>query len=403
MTPRPTVRRLALSLGALVAIGPFAIDTYLPALPAMAKDLASSTSEVERSVSLYLVGAAIGQIFAGPISDKVGRSKVATIGLAMFALASLAIATVSSVWALDILRVVQALGGGVTVITAGATVRDHFEGREAAKMITAIGMVMLVAPLVAPAVGTLLIYLGGWRLIFITLAGYAVLLMAVVKYALPDEVVHHARQADTSSLLQRWRRVVSYRPGAALIICNGFCFSAIFAFITDSAFLYLEFYQVNKNWFPVLFGANVVAMIACNRLNAVLLRYYESHQIMLGGLLVLWLAAMTLLAQFLLLQLPPLTSIVPNIMIIGGLVALIMPNGIASLLHLFPRDAGTASGLNGAGQFMTAGVCGVMISAFHNHTPMPMALVITASATIALASRLYAGAKHDLSAKAPNQ
>lgn len=401
--PTPSVKRLALSLGALVAIGPFAIDTYLPALPAMAEDFSSTTAAVERSVSLYLIGAAIGQLFAGPISDKYGRSTVATVGLTVFALASIAISMINSVWMLDILRVTQALGGGVTVITSGATVRDHFQGREAAKMITSIGLVMLIAPLIAPAVGTLLVHLGGWRLIFVMLAAYALLLMGIVRYALPKTSAARAAVIDTSGLMHRWKRVLSYRPGAALIICNGFCFSAFFAFITDSAFLYLEFYQVDKNWFPILFGANVVAMLACNRLNAVLLHHYDSHTIMLSGLVGIWIGGAVLLGQFLFFGKPPLATVVPNLMFVGGLVALTMPNGIASLLHLFPKDAGTASGLSGAGQFMIAGSCGVLISIFHNHTPIPMALVIFVSATIALLARLYGGAKHDMAEQAPGQ
>lgn len=403
MTEPVSVRRLALWLGALVAIGPFAIDTYLPALPSMAVDLNTSTSDVERSVGLYLVGAAIGQLFGGPLSDRYGRKHVAFAGLVLFAATSVAITFVSSVLQLDVLRMVQALGGGVVVITSGATVRDHFQGREAARMITAIGMVMLIAPLIAPAVGTGLMYLGGWPLIFFSLAGYALFLIGVVHFALPAARALTPATMSTGSMMARWRRVLGYRPGVALVFCNAFSFSTIFVFIVDSAFLYLEFYQAGKQLFPLLFGANVVAMILFNRLNVLLLRRFESFQIMIGGLLALWLASATMLAQFLLLEQPPLSSVVPNIMLIGGLVALVMPNGIASLLHLFPRDSGTASGVNGAGQFLVAGGVGVLLTVFHNHTPVPMALVMLASASIAGLMRLVAGYRHDLRDPAPSQ
>ncbi|MDF1780418.1 MAG: multidrug effflux MFS transporter [Alcanivoracaceae bacterium] len=403
MTNTPSVRHLALSLGALVAIGPFAIDTYLPALPAMAEDLATTTANVERSVSLYLVGAAIGQIFGGPISDKFGRKPIAIAGLALFVAASLMIVWAPSVVWLDVLRVLQALGGGITVITSSATVRDHFQGREAAKMITAIGMVMLIAPLVAPTVGTFLLHLGGWHAIFISLAIYALFLMGVVHFALPAERIDVEKHVDTSTMMQRWGRVLSFSPGLALIFCNGFTFSAIFAFITDSAFLYLEFYDVGKTWFPVLFGANVVAMLVFNRINVLMLRNSESHQIMSGALVMLLIASTVLLGQFLIFGKPTLYTVVPNIMLIGGLVALIMPNGIASLLQLYPRDSGTASGLNGAGQYFVAGLSGVGISMLHNHTPIPMASIMVVSATLALVLRWYAGASHDLNNPAPDE
>lgn len=399
----PHTGRLALWLGALVAIGPFAIDTYLPALPIMAVDLNTTTAEVERSVGLYMIGAAIGQLFGGPASDRFGRKGIAMAGLVLFALASVAIAFSPSVLWLDALRVVQAIGGSITAITSAATVRDHFQGREAARMITAIGMVMLIAPLIAPAVGTVLIQLGGWQLIFYSLAVYALFLIAVVRFALPEitpTAITHKRQ---DSMMTRWRRVLGYRPGLALTMCNAFSFSAIFVFIVDSAFLYLEFYQAGQKLFPFLFGANVVAMILFNRLNVLLLRRYESFQIMTGGLAALWLATVVIMLQFLLLQQPPLATVVPNIMLIGGLVALIMPNGIASLLHLFPRDSGTASGLNGATQFLVAGAVGVLLTAFHNHTPVPMALVMLGSATIAMLMRWLAGRGHDLKEPAPSQ
>lgn len=400
----PHTGRLALWLGALVAIGPFAIDTYLPALPAMALDLNTTTAEVERSVGLYMIGAAVGQLFGGPMSDRFGRKGIAIAGLMLFALTSIAIAFSPSVLWLDALRIVQAIGGSVTAITSAATVRDHFQGREAARMITAIGMVMLIAPLIAPAVGTVLIQLGGWQLIFFSLAVYGLFLMAVVRFALPGIApaanMAHRRQ---DSMTTRWRRVLGYRPGLAMTLCNAFAFSAIFVFIVDSAFLYLEFYQAGQKLFPFLFGANVVAMILFNRLNVLLLRRYESFQIMTGGLAALWLATLVIVLQLLLLQKPPLATVVPNIMLIGGLVALIMPNGIASLLHFFPRDSGTASGLNGATQFLVAGAVGVLLTAFHNHTPVPMALVMFGSATIAAFMRWLAGRGHDLREPAPSQ
>ena len=402
MNAQISVQRLIVALGAMVAIGPFAIDTYIPGVPSMARDFDVLTSDVERSISLYLLGAAVGQLFAGPLSDRYGRKRIAYIGLALFSLTSAAIALINSVLLLDLMRVVQALGGGVTVITTGATVRDHFQGRAAARMITAIGMVMLVAPLIAPAVGRGLITLGGWRLIFVSLALYGVLLVWVVRYVLPDPAPN-ALAASHDGLITRWKRVLSFGPGRYLIIANGFSFAVIFAFITDSAFLYLEFYQVGDNLFPVYFGANVVAMLLFNRLNVRLLRRFEAPAIMGIGVLILLGVALLLLLQFMLWDKPSLWTVVPNIMLLGGLVALVMPNGIASLLQLFPRDAGTASGLNGSGQFMLSGVLGVTLVSFHDGTPMPMAIAMVIAASLAAFGRYKAGRGHDLTQVAPGQ
>lgn len=397
----PSVRHLALALGALVAIGPFAIDTYLPALPSMASDFGVKISAIERSVSLYLIGAAIGQLFSGPLSDRIGRKPVAVVGLLLFCATSLAIAAVRDVIWLDVLRVIQAIGGGVTVITSGATVRDHFQGREAAKMMTAIGLVMLIAPLIAPAVGTALMHAGGWQTIFHALALYSLFLLGVVLFALPPEKRRTA--PEHASLVTRWWRVLRHAPGPLLILCNGFSFSVMFAFITDSAFLYLEFYDVGEHLFPLLFGANVVAMLVMNRVNMLLLRRVEPHQIMWGGLCAL---VVTVLATGLLFHFasqPPLWLVVPALMAIGGMVALIMPNGIATLLHQFPRDSGSATGLNGSGQFLLAGGMGTLLSLLHDGTPMPMVAMMLVCAVAALVCRWLASRSHDLTLVAPGQ
>jgi len=402
MTDNQPPNRLILALGTLVAIGPFAIDTYIPALPQMAEAFGVVTAEVERSVSLYVIGAAVGQLFAGPLSDRWGRIRIASWGLSLFALTSVAIAFANSVLALDVLRVVQALGAGVTVVTAGATVRDQFHGREAARMMTAIGMVMLVAPLIAPAVGRGLIAIAGWRLIFVCLALYGVLLLYIVNRLLPPPVAS-PHSGSTDGLLRRWGRVLAFPAGRNLIVANAFSFAALFAFVTDSAFLYLEYYQVGDNLFPVYFGANVVAMLGFNRLNVVLLRSYEPAAIMSVAVIALWLSAALLVLQFALLDSPGLLTVTPNIMLLGGLVALVMPNGTASLLHLFPRDSGTATGLNGGAQFMLAGLLGVVLVWFHDGTPRPMVVCMLVAASLACLGRFLAGREHDLTEVAPGQ
>ena len=148
----PTVSpvRLAIMLGTLVALGPLAIDTYLPALPTMADDFGVAVHRIELSVSVYVLGVALGQWLGGPLSDHFGRKPVAYVGLSVFIVASLAITVCSQVGWLYGLRVLQALGGGATVVIAAASVRDHFNGREAARVLTSVGLVLLLAPLVAP-------------------------------------------------------------------------------------------------------------------------------------------------------------------------------------------------------------------------------------------------------------
>ena len=141
--------RLAIMLGTLVALGPLAIDTYLPALLTMAGHFDVPIHDVEISVSVYVLGVALGQWLGGPFSDQYGRKPVACTGLVLFIAASLMIPWSVTVEQLYLLRFVEALGGGATVVIAAASVRDHFTGRQAAQVLTTIGLVMLLAPLLA--------------------------------------------------------------------------------------------------------------------------------------------------------------------------------------------------------------------------------------------------------------
>src|SRR5690606_19096924 len=158
-------------------------------------------------------------------------------------------------WQLDVLRLIQALGGGATVVVAGASVRDWFDGREAARVLSSIGLITLLAPLAAPALGSVLLLLAGWEAIFLALTGYAVLMMVWISWKMPVRPPA-ALDRRLRDIAKGWGRVVSHRRAMMIILTNGLAFSCLFAFITDSAFVYLHFYEVSEHQFPLLFGAN---------------------------------------------------------------------------------------------------------------------------------------------------
>lgn len=377
--------RLALALGPLIAVGPLAIDTYLPALPAMADSYGVRVTDVERSVSLYVMGTALGQLLGGPLSDHLGRKPVAWGGLLLFALASLLISLSSALWQLDLLRVIQALGGGATVVVAAASVRDWFDGQEAARVLSNIGLIMLIAPLVAPAIGAMLVLLQGWQAIFIGLAGYALVMMVWVAKVMPTHIPV-AVDRRLRDVAKGWGRVLRHRPAMAIILANGLSFSTLFAFITDSAFVYLRFYGVDETAFPLLFGANVTTMILFNRVNAMLLRRIPAIRLMTAALVIQVSAAWLLLLAVLILGKPPLWLLVPLIMLAGGAVAMVIPNAIACFTHYFPHDSGAATGINGSLQFFLAGITGILMTSVHNHSLWPLSIAMALAATLALAN-----------------
>nr|WP_255612655.1 Bcr/CflA family efflux MFS transporter [Alcanivorax sp. 1008] len=374
-----------MALGPLIAVGPLAIDTYLPALSAMADSYGVRVTEVERSVSLYVIGTAVGQLFGGPLSDHLGRKPVALAGLLLFALTSLLISQTTALWQLDLLRAIQALGGGATVVVAAASVRDWFDGQQAARVLSSIGLVMLIAPLLAPAAGALLMTRFGWPMIFVALAGYALVMMFWVWRVMPTHspVAMDRRLRDVA---RGWARVLRHRQAMPIIAANALAFSTLFAFITDSAFVYLRLYGVPETRFPLLFGINVVAMILFNRLNVLLLRRFASIRLMAAGLAIQLFASTSLLLLIILLGQPPLWLLVPLVMLAAGSVAMIIPNAIACFTHYFPHDSGAATGINGSLQFFLAGITGMIMTSLHNHSLLPLGIAMLGASTLAMLS-----------------
>ena len=367
--------RLAVILGSIVALGPLAIDTYLPALLTMSGHFQVPIHDVEISVSVYVLGVAAGQWLGGPFSDQLGRKPVAYAGLLLFVSGSLLIPFTGNVEQLYLLRFVQAIGGGATAVIAAASVRDHFMGKEAARVLTSIGLVMLLAPLLAPAIGSMLLELAGWQSIFFMLAIYGVLLVAVVAVLLPKVESDGGTEPLRRRLFTAYGRVIRERRAMGFILANALSFSAMFSFITDAAYLYMDYFGLSAALFSVAFGANVVTMLGLNRLNVILLRYFETAAIMKVGLIIQSVAALSLLVLAL-TGLMTLWLVIPLIMMVCGMMALVMPNGIASLLSLFERDSGAATGLNGSLQFLLAGVVGTLLGSLHNGTPLPMAMMM---------------------------
>ena len=229
-------------------------------------------------------------------------------------------------------------------------------------MLTSIGLVMLIAPLLAPAVGVALLNLAGWQSIFFMLAGYGMMLMLLVRFPLPTVPRRQDNETLWHRLFNAYGRVLRNRPAMGFILANALAFSALFVFITDAAFLYMDYFGISPDRFPLYFGANVVTMLGLNRLNVVLLRRYASADIMRAGLILQALAGVALLVLTLTDKLV-LWAVVPLIMVTAGMVALVIPKGIASFLSLFDRDSGAATGLNGTLQFLLAGLIGSSIAA----------------------------------------
>lgn len=389
MTLNP--RRVSLLVAANTALAPFAIDAYLPAMPALAESVGASVHRTELSISSFLLGFALGQLTGGPLSDRLGRRPVLLSGLVIFFLASLMIITVDGLGELLFWRLVQAIGGGACVVNSAAIVRDCFSGREAAKVMSTMAMILMLAPLAAPAVGSVLLYMADWWLIFVFLAVYAAFLLWLMGTQLPETRAPDAPVASPKQVLRNYLSVLSHREAMGYVFAVAATFSGMFAFITASPFLYMTHYGLSPAVYPVVFGLNVIVMAASNRLNIHLLSNRTPQQNMSLGLMI-QLAVAICLTLLVLAGLDSLTTVVPLIMLFMGMVGLITPNAISSLLEHFGHMSATATALLGSIQFTCGALAGVVVSAFEIDSAWPMVLtMVVVSLSGNLALRVLAG------------
>lgn len=379
---------LIVMLASLAAVAPLAVDMYLPAMQTMAKDLAQPISQVELSISAFLIGFALGQLFGGPASDKFGRKPIIFIGLCIYAISSFALASAQSLEMLLLWRFIQALGGGAATVNSPAIVRDRFSGMQVAKTLSMVAMVMMSAPLVAPMLGSAIYASLGWRAIFWLLGGYACLIMLAFIFLLPESRSLQTGQALPNPLHNYWRILKDPMARRYLLILT-FAFSTMFVFLTASSYLYLEHYQQSPDMFPWLFGVNIGLMIVLNRTNIYLLNYFSARQILNVGTSIQWFSALLLLISLMLFDNLWLTVIPISIMV--GALGLISANGMSLALDHFRDISGTVAALVGVLEFTCGALFGLIWVLLHNHTPLPIAYMVILTSSLAMLTILYVG------------
>lgn len=369
-----------LLLGSLTAFGAVTIDLYLPTLPAIARDYGTSAAAVQLTLSTFFVGMALGQLFFGPLSDRIGRRPTILIGCGVYVVASLACALAPSIEALVVGRFFQALGCCAAMVTCRAIVRDRYDHRDSARIFSLLMLVLAIAPLLAPTVGGWIALAAGWHAVFYAFVAVGIAIAFAVGFRLDESrsaaTAQAARGQDMLSAyarLLRERRLIGYLlVGAA----NG---ATLFSYIAASPDLVVNVWGFSEGQFGLVFAAIAVGIVGSSQINRALLKHRSPDAILawatLGAALAgaaLWLVADAPLIIFLPVLFVALSS--------NGLIA---ANASAGALNVDPLRAGAISGLMGGINFGMGAIASALAAAMYDGTARPLALNIAIAMLVA--------------------
>jgi DHA1 family bicyclomycin/chloramphenicol resistance-like MFS transporter len=385
---REGLGRLTVVLGLVMAIGPLAVDMYLPALPSLEAEFATTTSRVQQTLSAYLLGLACGQLLFGPIADRFGRKPPLLGGLGLFALASAACALAGTIEHFVAARFAQALGGASGMVVIRAVIRDRFDEIQSARVLSLMMLVMGAAPILAPLAGGWLLVNGSWHWIFFFLIGFALLCLALVAFLLEESHPLHKRTPTLGRALKGALPLFADRRflGPVIVFIAGFgCF---FAYLAAAPFVYIQYFGVPADSFGWYFGAGACGYISVSQLNRRIVLRLGTRRTLGVGVCVLAFSALVLFLLSLAKAAGFLGVFIPMLFIIGS-IGLIASNATSIAMAPFGERAGGASSLLGAAQSAFGVLASAAVGWIAARGAVPMASVIAACAALALASYLF--------------
>lgn len=378
---------LTLILGSLSALPALSMDMYLPALPEVGGELSSPAAQVQLTLTTCLLGLAIGQIIAGPMSDQFGRRKPLLIGMSCYIVASVACAFAPTIETLTAFRLVQGLAGAAGIVIARAVVRDLFDGLAMARFFSTLLLISGAAPILAPVLGGQVLRVTSWRGVFLILAVLGVLLTLVTMRWLPETLAPEKRQnGGIPSALRAMRGLLRDRAFTGYLLTGSLCFAALFAYVAASPFVVQEIYGASPQTFSLLFMTNAIGLVAVGQLNGkVLVGRVRLDLVLSVGLAVTGSAAVALLLMtagvFGPMGLVPIAS---GLFVLMSGMALVLPNANSLGLMRAGHSAGTASALLGTSQFLIGAIASPLVGVAGEHTAVPMAVVQLTTVTLAL-------------------
>jgi len=381
---RPRARTVVV-LGGLTMFGPLSLDLYLPALPQLADDLNASASAAQLSITACLVGLAVGQLVAGPLSDRLGRKRPLMIGLVAYLLASVACALAPSVTVLIVLRLIQGLGGAAGIVISRAIARDLYSGSALMIFFSRLLLVAGLAPVLAPILGGQLSRIMSWRGIFGVLAGFGAVLLLAGWFGLKETLPPERRViGGFRPTLQGYNRLLHDRFFVGCALSSGLAGATMFAYIAGSTFVLQKIYGMSPQGFSFVFGGISLGLVAAAQAGARIALVWPLTRVLALGLIINLLGAASLLVTV--ISGLPMGVLIGALLVMVCAVGLIFPTANALAMADYPDLAGTASSLQGLSQFVFGAIAAPLVGIAGEQTALPLGIVATAVSICAMTS-----------------
>ncbi|WP_426334641.1 multidrug effflux MFS transporter [Paenibacillus silvae] len=367
--------RMALILGTLSAFGPLSLDMYLPALPGLADEFGSSASYAQLSLTACMIGLALGQLLAGPLSDVRGRRIPLIAGLVLYTLASVLCLVSPTMGSFIVLRFVQGVAGAAGIVISRAVVRDMYEGPELTRFFSLLMLINGVAPIAAPIIGGQVLAYASWRAVFILLSLIGVLALLAVIFGLGETLpVHRRSSGGLKQTLLTFGKLIRDRRFMGYALTQGFAAAGMFAYISGSPFVLQKIYGVSPQMFSVCFAVNGLGIIVASQIAGRLAGKVSETRLLIAGLITAAIGGTSLLLSIL-ADGGLLTVLIPLFLVVSS-VGLINTASFALAMGNQAKSAGSASALIGVMTFLFGGIVAPLVGLGGEHTAVPMGIVI---------------------------
>lgn len=387
--PTASIRQPSLGeillLGSLTAFGAVTIDLYLPTLPAIARDYGTSAAAVQLTLSTFFVGMALGQLFFGPLSDRIGRRPTILIGCAVYVAASLFCALAPTIEALVAGRFFQALGCCAAMVTCRAIVRDRYDHRDSARIFSLLMLVLAIAPLLAPTVGGWIAAAAGWHAVFYAFVAVGVAISAAVGLRLDESrSAATAQAARGQDVLSAYARLLGHKRLIGYLLVGAANGATLFSYIAASPDLVVNSWGFSESQFGLVFAAIAVGVVGSSQVNRLLLKHRSPDAILAWA--TLGAAAAGVALWLLALFDAPVPVVLVAVFVALSSNGLIAANASAGALNVDPLRAGAISGLMGGINFGMGAAASALAAAMYDGTARPLAANVAVALLVAAAA-----------------